>query len=139
MSCFFDQASNLIMRRGDTAEFTIESEDIPFEEYDTAYFAVVDLETLRPVLPELSVPTTQTRSVSFMFTAEQTESVPQPEEPYAVYGYTFKLCTNEGVEDTYIPEVVTSACGNNIIVKKIPKVFFYPKVIEGYILEAEEE
>ena len=138
MSCFFDNNGNFIIRRGDTAEFTIESEDIPFEEYNTAYFAIIDIETLNPVLPELVVPTTQTRSVKFIFTAEQTELVPQPEEPYAVYGYTFKLCTNEGVEDTYIPEVVTSPCGNNIIVKKIPKVFFYPKVIEGVILETEE-
>ena len=133
MACFFNADGTFVLRRGDTAEFTIESEDIPFEEYDNAYFAVINLETLQPVLPELTVPTSATRSVTFTFTAEQTEQAPQPEEPYAVYGYTFKLCTGAGVEDTFIPEVTTSPCGNNIIVKKIPKVYFYPKVIEGVI------
>lgn len=132
MSCYFKDDGTFIMRRGDTAKFTIESEDIPFEEYDNAYFAVINLETLQPVLPELCVPTSQTRSIEFTFTAIQTESAPQPEEPYAVYGYTFKLCTDEGIEDTYIPTAIDCDISNDIIIKRIPKVFFYPKVIEGY-------
>lgn len=133
MSVYFDKAGNMIMRRGDTAQFSIESEDIPFEEYAKAYFSVIDLETLQPVLPELEVPTTDVRRVEFIFTAEQTETLPQPQEKYDTYGYTFKLCTADGKEDTMIPEV--SECGCSISVKQIPKVLVYPKVIEGHVQE----
>lgn len=133
MACYFNKCNELIMRRGDTAKFTVESEDIPFEEYDRAYFAVVDLETLEPVLPELYVETSKTqRAVQFMFTAEQTELAPQPESACDIYGYTFKLCKDSGEEDTFIPEAV--ACQDDekrIIMRNLPRVLFYPKVIEG--------
>jgi len=130
MACYFDVNGNLIMRRGDTTKITVESDDIPFESYARAYFAIIDLETLEPVLPELYVQTTQIRAVQFTYTAAQTELLPQPEEAYDTYGYTFKLCTSDGVEDTFIPEV--EAVGeDNVVVKRIPKVFLYPKVIEG--------
>lgn len=133
-ACFFDKEGNLIMRRGDTAKFTIESDDIPFENYAHAYFAVVNPETLEPVLPELKVPTTSVRAIQFMYTPEQTEEAPQPEEAYDTYGYTFKLCTASGEEDTFIPEVTTCE-HERIIVKHLPKVLFYPKVIEGDLEE----
>lgn len=131
MSCYFDANGSLIMRRGDTAVFSIESDDIPFEEYDKAYFAIIDRETLQPVLPELYVDTDNTRRVEFMFTVEQTETLPQPVGDYTLYGYTFKLCTDDGIEDTFIPQVTKS--GSTLVVSKIPKVLFYPKVIEGLL------
>lgn len=131
MACYFRPDKTFIMRRGDTAKFYLESDDIPFDQYDYAYFTVIDLETLNPVLPELRVPTKNSGNrVEFKYTAEETEILPQPTEEYDVYGYTIKFGTNEGDEDTYVPET-TLGCGNSVVTKPIPKVLFYPKVNEG--------
>lgn len=142
MACYFNANGDLIMRRGDSAVFTIETDTIPFERYETAYFAVIDRETLEPVLPELYVPTTEDRRIEFTFTKQQTELLPQPKEAYDVYGYTFKLCAADGTEDTFIPEAIDPCCSgdcDNVVIKKLPKVLFYPKVIEGDPNENSEE
>lgn len=140
MACYFDHCGNLILRRGDSAKFTIESEDIPFEQYDTAYFAIVDLETLEPVIPELKVPTSDERVIHFMLTKEETDLFPQAtvDEQYLTYGYTFKLCADDGTEDTYIPQV-ESCSAEHVVIKKLPKAYVYPKVIEGDVIEETEE
>ena len=139
MACYFNANGDLIMRRGDSAKFTIESDNIPFENYTTAYFSVIDLKTLQPVLPELYVATTAERKVEFKYSKQDTKSLPQPTEPYDIYGYTFKLCGSGGIEDTFIPEAVDCCNTNNIIIKKIPRVLFYPEVIEGDVDNSIEE
>jgi hypothetical protein len=121
---------NIKLRQGDGGRIRIYG-NIPWQDYDWAYLSVVDPRTNRLVIPELKEPARNVPVLYFTFTSEITNAIPAPCRPFTVYEYGLKFCTNDGIEDTVIPEVKVDEKTGDISFKAAPKFIVYPKTTEG--------
>lgn len=130
MVMYVDEKKNIKVRQGDGGKIAI-SGNIPSQDYDWAYFSIKDPRTNRLVIPEIKVPCRGIPKLYFTFTAEITNAIPAPCRPFTVYEYGLKFCTEEGIEDTVIPEVTVDGSSGEVSFKAAPKFIVYPKIVEG--------
>lgn len=129
MAFIVDDYGNITLVQGDSGQLTVSG--IQTDKNYTVYLAVQDTKR-NPIGTEISVESNYNPSVIFEFTTDLTDllSVKKSQE-YAEYYYGVKVCDGEGFEDTLL-------IGNSEI-GDVNTITVYPKKVEGYIAEEEND